>query len=193
MVSPPVRVLGVTAIALSVACGATGCSTISGLWNTAEEAPPPAAAPAPAPGVVATDPASRASARLAGPSKLKNGKTDSGGALREYTTTLEHGAVQTLAVGELKSPPKGDPAAYVKQLATGNKGTLTKNQPVTVNGHPGADFRMDLAPGGSKGFMLGRVVFTPTGLIQVITTGPAAAESTDAPLHDQAAHSLQIP
>lgn len=188
------RILSVTAIVLATALGSTGCSTISGLIDKPAAPPPASSTPSAEPGVVSTDPVSGVSARLAGPAKVKNGKMSDGvGALRSYPAQLPNRGVQLLSIGEVAGGPKGDPASHAKEIATSKQGTLTSNKPVTVNGHPGTDFRMNLALDGKKGFMLGRIVFTPTGLVQLYTIGAVADEVVDKPLHDQAVASLKVP
>jgi hypothetical protein len=189
-------------IVLAALFGTAGCG------GTPSSGPgPSAAAPADEPGAdglrtgkwtAVTDPGSGVTAQLAGVAIPKStpipGTTN---AVDSYQVALARAGAQRLNITPL-SNPISDAAGFTYTIAQHMPihATVTSNQPITVNGHPGADFRFALDGSGHRGVMFGRAVYTSTRSMQVLTMAvePTTADTESAEqLQSQAAQSLVVP
>lgn len=142
---------------------------------------------------IATDPETGINTALAGLPGAVSQPASGGGTLHVYVVALADGGSQLLSVGDLLGGADADPLIATINMARGANGRLTRNVPITVRGRYGADFRMTLVRGGKPWVMLGRMVFSPTKVIEITTVVPPTDEAAATPLHDYAADTIRIP
>ncbi len=141
-----------------------------------------------------TDPDSGANVRLASGPALASviDGPDGKPMVHKYVVQLPAGVgEQRLNVTQLIMPVT-DAVAATEVLARGVNGTVLSNQPVTVDGNPGADFQIRFTSGSHTGVMFGRAVYTHTYSVQVLTLVETGNEMSALPLHTQAASTLRV-
>lgn len=193
------------AVTAAVLLATAGCGDGGGGGSAPSAAPSPGlAAPGSAPlssGPTVIDQPSGVTVRLGGPAVARTSPVPgTGQAVRTYTVDLRNAQLQQrLNITDLPAPIT-NAVGFTPQIARGIPAhvSVTSNNPITVNGHPGADFRFDIIglAGTHRGVMFGRAVYTRTRSVQALTLvlDPTGTDVQDAQrLHTQTLDTLVVP
>lgn len=193
------RVVIVSVVAGCALLGAAGCGHPAQSGPGALPPPPIIeAAPGGIPSVVwqtATDPGSGVSVQLAGivTSEIKPlpGRP---GQLHGYEVVIGKDGLQRLNVADVDGQlPYSALPGIVQEIAKQSGGTVTESHPITVSGHPGTDFQMVVTWASQPTVLLGRLVFTPTKMVQLITGVVQSKAEEASVLQSRAVASLRVP